>query len=172
MSDNKKKEYESDEQEESNQNPKNETPLITIIIILALIGFIYIYYKKNTTKKQFIFEDPLTFEDMARIDGSRSLNLSKTQSTDNLSRASNSFQSTNSEDVYILKDLIPNSFHSIDYTNLDNPSTASDTFHSFQPASSNSQSVQILDIPSFDSMNYSDFDSFPVKEGSFTPSYP
>ncbi len=147
MSDNKNKEYESDEQEESNQNSKNETPLITVIIILALVGFIYIYYKKNTTKKQFIIEDPLTFEDMARIDGSRRLDLSKTQSTDNsliptshhstnldnLSRASNSFQSTNSEDGYILEDLIPNSFHSF---------------------------------------NYSDSDSYSVKEGSFTPSYP
>lgn len=131
MSDNKKKEYESDEQEESNQNPKNETPLITVIIILALVGFIYIYYKNQTTKPKYSSDPPFTPADFKRMSVSMSqLQGVPTSYHSNLPRESDSFQSASS-DLIIDKDLIP-SYHS----------------------------------------NFSNSDSFPVKEGSFTPSYP
>lgn len=161
MSDNKKKEYE-DEQEESNQ-----TPLITVIIILALIGFIYIYYKNKTTKPEtkFIHEAPLTKSDFERMGVSMSVSQSlPTKEVHILNKIEGKKQSLpTSKDVHILQELLPSSHHPIDYTNLDNPSRTKNSFHSFQPASSNSAS--------FHSMNYSDSDFFPVKEGSFIPSY-
>lgn len=61
---------------------------------------------------------------------------------------------------------VPTSYHSS--RNLDNLPRESD---SFQSASSDLIIDEDL-IPSFHSMNYSDIDSFPVKEGSFTSSYP